>query len=523
MQRSLRRKWRPGLGAVVLVVLALVLCLPIAGLLMFRFYANQLVQQTEESLLMQAAVLTAAYEQLYRNEEGLPDDPTPRVETRTFEPLFPSVTMNPQDILPPRPDPTDATQPLAPTYAAIAPPLSRIAIRAQEQTLAGYRFLDRHGTVIAGSAELGQYLGHVTEVALALNGEVASVARTRVRPTGEPLLYALSQGTRVRIFVAMPAMVEDDIIGVVYLSRTPNHIFRFLYGERWNLFQAAAFVLLSTGLIGWVFWRFVTRPMRALIRRTDAMGGASKWEPLEHYGTREVETLAQSFQALTERLHQQRDALATYTAHVSHEMKSPLTSIKGAAELLQDDMPPDQRARFLDNMRNDAARIEDLLARMRDFSAASQADLRGTCVVADIMPESPDLAVSVTPGATAPFPGDVLTIVLTHLLENAAEHGATEVRIDVDADGLTVADNGTGISDGNRARVFEPFFTTRRREGGTGMGLNIVRSALEAAGGTITLVPSPSGAVFRIAAIAKSDQAFAAARDLRRRTGRAPP
>lgn len=497
-----RRKWRPGLGLVILAVLALVLCLPIAGLFLFRFYANQLVQQTEESLLMQGAVLTAAYEQLYRDATAVtntPQLPANAPQTRSYQPLFPSVTMNPQAILPPRPDPLPASEAIDAAYTQIGPQLSRIALRAQEQTLAGYRFLDRHGTVIAGSAEDSTYLGHVNEVAMALNGEVASVARTRVRPAGEPLLYRLSQGTRVRIFVAMPAMVGEDIIGVVYLSRTPNHIFRFLYGERWNLLQAAAFVLLSTGAIGFVFWRFVSQPIRALIRRTDEMQAASRWEPLEHYGTREVETLARSFQALTERLHHQRDTLTTYTAHVSHEMKSPLTSIKGAAELLQDDMPPEARTRFLDNIRADAARIEDLLARMRDYSAVGAEAFRGECVVRDVVPSFPGLTVSVTPDqAKAPIPGDVLAMVLTHLLENAADHGATSVQIDADASGLTITDDGNGISDGNRARVFEPFFTTRRGAGGTGMGLNIVRSAMEAAGGAITLEPSAKGARFRI-------------------------
>lgn len=336
-------------------------------------------------------------------------------------------------------------------------------------------------------------------MALALNGEVASVARTRARESGERVFYTLSQGTWVRIFVAMPAMVGEDIIGVVYISRTPNHIFRFLYRERWNLVQAAAFVLLSTGLIGFVFWRFVTRPIRALIRRTDAMAGTARWDPLEHYGTREIETLAYSFQALTERLHRQRDALTTYTAHVSHEMKSPLTSIKGAAELMQDDMPPEQRARFLENIRNDSARMVDLLARMRDYSAVGEASLRCECVVAEVVPLVDGLTVEISPlGATAPMPGDMLAMALTHLLGSAAEHGATDVRIVVDANGITVEDDGTGISDGNRDRVFEPFFTTRRSECGTGMGLNIVRSAVEAAGGTIELQPSERGARFRI-------------------------
>ncbi len=496
--RGMRQKWRPGLWSVVLAVLVLVLCLPIAGLLMFRFYANQLVQQTEESLLMQASVLTAAYEQLYRDAADLPDTVSTGPQTRTYQPLFPSVTINPQAILAPRPDALPATEVIGEVYATIGPQLSRIAIRAQEQTLAGYRVLDRHGTVIAGSAEDGLYLGHVTEIALALNGDISSVARTRVRDAPEPFLYTFSQGTRVRVFVAMPAMVDEDIIGVVYLSRTPNHIFRFLYGERWNLVQALAFILLSTGLIGYVFWRFITQPIRALIRRTDATG-TDRWKPLEHYGTREIETLALSFQALTDRLHRQQDALKTYTAHVSHEMKSPLTSIKGAAELLEDaDMTDVQRARFLENIRNDSARMEGLLARMRDYSAAGQGGT-GEAVVADAVPVVNGLAVSVTPvDGVVPMSEEVLAMALKHLLENAAEHGAQAVEITVEGDRMTVTDDGQGISAGNRDRVFEPFFTTRREAGGTGMGLNIVRSIVEGTGGSIALVPSDKGARFRI-------------------------
>ncbi len=113
--------------------------------------------------------------------------------------------------------------------------------------------------------------------------------------------------------------VDEQIIGAVYVSRTPNHIFRFLYGERLNLGKAALFILFSTALIGFVFWRFITRPIHALIRHTDmSTSSGERWQPVAHYGTREIETLAESFRLLTERLHSQQDALKTYTAHVTH-------------------------------------------------------------------------------------------------------------------------------------------------------------------------------------------------------------
>ncbi len=500
-----RRRWRPGLGGVILAMLLLVLCLPFAGLTLFRFYANQLVQQTEESLLTQAAVLTATYEELYRVAANLPPDPTPVTETRSFRPLFPAVTVNPETILGPRPDGLPATEPVAEPYRQIAPYLSQIAIGAQEQTLAGYRFLDRFGTVIAGSAETGVYLGHVQEVALALNGDTASVPRVRIRSTAEPLIYRFSQGTRVRIFVAMPVVVGDDIVGVVYLNRTPNHIFRFLYTERLNLFGAAVFVLLSTCLIGYVFWRFVSRPIRALAARTETFGASdARWQKLDHYGTREIETLAQSFGTMANRLQDQQTTLKTYTAHVSHEMKSPLTGIKGAVELLQDSgMPPDQREKFLSNIARDADRMEHLLARMREYSAVGQLASDGTCdladSLADIAPQFRPLDIALD-GKTRSMPlsAEALAIVFRHLIENAETHGATEVRVAATDDGFTLSDNGQGISPGNRDRIFEPFFTSRRTEGGTGMGLSIVRSVLAQADGTIDLDNSAQGATFRV-------------------------
>jgi signal transduction histidine kinase len=88
------------------------------------------------------------------------------------------------------------------------------------------------------------------------------------------------------------------------------------------------------------------------------------------------------------------------------------------------------------------------------------------------------------------------------LLHNATEHGATTVTITAERRDrmlrILVADNGLGISPGNRDHIFEPFFTTRRESGGTGMGLQIVRSMLTAHGGTIALLPSGTGAVFEI-------------------------
>jgi two-component system sensor histidine kinase ChvG len=92
--------------------------------------------------------------------------------------------------------------------------------------------------------------------------------------------------------------------------------------------------------------------------------------------------------------------------------------------------------------------------------------------------------------------------VLTALVENSRQAGATKVAIAArqaeEAVILAVTDNGPGIAEGDRARLFEPFFTTRREDGGTGLGLSIARSLLAASHAGIAVVPATSGAAFEI-------------------------
>jgi signal transduction histidine kinase len=91
-------------------------------------------------------------------------------------------------------------------------------------------------------------------------------------------------------------------------------------------------------------------------------------------------------------------------------------------------------------------------------------------------------------------------IVFGHLIDNARRHGAGRVSVHVRTEGgmtqVRVADDGEGVSAANRAQVFEPFFTTRRASGGTGMGLGIVRALMRAHGGDIVLAQSAQGAAF---------------------------
>jgi signal transduction histidine kinase len=113
-------------------------------------------------------------------------------------------------------------------------------------------------------------------------------------------------------------------------------------------------------------------------------------------------------------------------------------------------------------------------------------------------------------GLLLPLPTEVLDDVLWQLVTNARQHGGEAVRVDlaVEADGtgpvrVVVRDNGRGISEANRARIFDAFFTTARERGGTGLGLTIAQSMLRAFGAGLELLPAQApgpGAAFAVVA-----------------------
>ena len=85
-------------------------------------------------------------------------------------------------------------------------------------------------------------------------------------------LYSMSRGTGMRVFTAMPVIVRDQVAGVIYASRTPSNVFKYLYEQRAKLALAILCMIVPTLLIGFLFHRTITEPMRELIERTNLIG-----------------------------------------------------------------------------------------------------------------------------------------------------------------------------------------------------------------------------------------------------------
>ncbi|MEM7216018.1 MAG: ATP-binding protein [Pseudomonadota bacterium] len=508
-------KWRPTLTMVVVAMLLSVLCLPLGGIWLFRFYDSQLVRETERELIVQGAFVNA----LVVRELGLNlYDPTSLTvdasdkENGVFDLVLPQLDLSSSPILPPRPDALEPEVRPIQLFVNLGQNIRQVIFDAQKTTLAGFRVLDPNGVVIAGRTETGQSLAHVPEVAMALNGNYASAIRERISDEPSPPIYSVSRGTDIRVFVAMPIEYEGKIAGVVYLSRTPSHFLRELYGQRWKIGLAIIFMLAVTLIIAFIFIRTIREPIVALNARTVriAKGDRTALEPLAHHGTREVASLSQGLLSMSEKLQDRSDYIRNFATHVSHELKSPLTSIRGAAELMTDnesDMTSETRQKFLGNIVSDTDRLSRLLDRLRDLAATDSHKIHGTCTLHDILEElrqkNENLEIHVDNcDCRVPLPLENAAIIFSNLADNASRHGAARFSIETSQSGtesrFKVSDDGEGISSANRDKIFELFFTTRRDHGGTGMGLGIVRSILDAYGGSITLLETQSGAVFEI-------------------------
>ncbi|TPI11907.1 HAMP domain-containing sensor histidine kinase [Mesorhizobium sp. B4-1-1] len=513
-----KERWRPRLATVVVVILILVMALPLVGLFFFRLYENQLIRQTEGELIAQGAVVAAVYASEVRAAGIAPErlgapvsaDPA-RDNNYPYDPIEPRLDLASDDVMPSRPAALPATP--DPVFAAIGARLDGILDQTQKTTLAGFRLLDPRGVVIAGGDEVGRSLGEIEEVRAALSGTYASELRLRIPDQPTPPLYSVSRGTKVRVFVAMPVELDGRVAGVVYLSRTPNNIVKHLYGERGKVTLAAIAILGGTLLIALVFIRTVSRPIYALIDRTKriAAGDRDAIRPLDHHGTREMAALSTAFLDMAQKLQARSDSIQTFATHVSHELKSPLTAIQGAAELLRDSggaMDEAERRRFSNNIVTDAGRLNLLVRRLLDLARVENLEPSGDSTTLHAALAS--LPIDTRLEARLEGGGDIrlgisaenLGIVLANLIDNSARHGARQAAIHASADGarasVQIGDDGDGISAANRARIFEPFFTTRRESGGTGMGLGIVLALLKAHDGTIRLVDSERGTRFEI-------------------------
>jgi signal transduction histidine kinase len=313
------------------------------------------------------------------------------------------------------------------------------------------------------------------------------------------------------VFVALPVVSGTRVLGAVVLARTPQSLGKAFYEDRLYLAGTALVLLVVVLAVTLLVAAFLVRPLGALTRQAEEVAaGRPAPPPLRHAGTTEVARLSESFSRMAQALEERADYIRSFAAAVSHEFKTPLTALQGTIELLREHeatMPAAERARFLDNAALDIGRLDRLVRRLLELARADVVQpapdvhpLGPTvaAVVARKQAQGRALAQTVTPDLQVRMAPEVLDTVLENLIENAYQHGGPEARVSLgarrsEAAGgggqviISVHNDGRPLSPANAERAFEPFFTTARDRGGTGLGLTIVRALVRAHAGSVEL------------------------------------
>ncbi|MEP3346347.1 MAG: HAMP domain-containing sensor histidine kinase [Litoreibacter sp.] len=491
---------------VIAIVCAALVSVPLLALLAVRLTSNQFVRETEQSLIQQGAIYAELYSQAFGAETG-PEIGAQLSEAQqehwgaNLHPARAQLNVRQDIILPPRPDGVPFDQALDARHAMIADQLIHVARRSQRTTLAGVVFLDHNGRDI--NAKAAPSLADLQEVKAALTGDIGAVLRARVDDFDPHPFSSLSRDTGYRVFLTYPVLLDDRVIGAIYLSRTPLNLSKFLFQERYPMMIMLVSTAIGASLIGLLLLRLISRPIYALrdSSRAIAVARNPNAKPLLHYGLRELADLGDSVSTMANTLSQRSRDISTYSDHVTHELKSPVTAITGAAELLQgNELGEQDRRKLLQNVEKEALRMNQLLSRLREMTKLRLTQAGGPAKLAQMLPKIDGLEVflDADEDATVPLSLEHGQMVLHQMAQNSRAHGATELRLEMQDFALQVSDNGEGVSPADMHRVSEPFFTTRRDAGGTGMGLSIVVAVLDGYGAKLDCMANTNGATFLI-------------------------
>jgi two-component system sensor histidine kinase ChvG len=496
---QLFRRVLRGLGRIsvrLLLVNGLVLLVPVLGLEFARTHERQLLLSLERDMRNQAALVRAMVE-ANLDRGGALDDPeeaevltaaarSTRTRIRLLDERGAVVADSHEN------GPPEGPEPPAPHI------LRRLSVDRREVPLDR---LQRDPSDPHAWPEVADR----REVRAALAGTPSGHTRVRERDPG------------VFLFIAEPIRDHQRVVGAVYAARSTRPVMVELYRIRAGLVRVLIGAFCVTALVTLLLAWSISRPLGKLSRAAKRVSAGDPSVVIPVGGGGEIEELGESFAAMKERLDARLRYIEGFAADVAHEFKSPLTSIRGAAELLGEgaDEEPEMRARFLRNIELDVARLDRLVSRLLELSrleassgAMTPIDLHGLLGrVADraVTPDQPvELRFQAPTRWILAREADLETALL-NLLDNAVRFSPPGVPVEIEVTGspaevaVAVRDHGPGISPANLPKIFDRFFTTDADRNGTGLGLAIVDTVIEAHGGSIRVSSTPgAGATFTV-------------------------
>ena len=317
------------------------------------------------------------------------------------------------------------------------------------------------------------------------------------------------------MYVGAPIRRDGEIAGVLSVYKAQKDVLPFVHERRKTIIWAVVFI--GSGILALIIAVFIWlfRPVGQLTTYARAITrGERRPKPDVGHG-REVNTLANALTDMREAL-EGRQYAERYLQTLTHELKSPLAAIQGASELLNEDMPQADRARFVENIRSQTKRCETLIHQLLELSALeSQShlehsrpfDLSETArhCLAEMTPLAQSKEVTLKAELSPPLPcfgnEPLIASALTHFLENAIlfspKNGSVILKATSDEKKLTVAvtDEGPGIPDFAAARAFERFYSFRPdgHGKGNGLGLAFVKEVAELHNGSAAISKQEQG------------------------------
>ncbi len=317
----------------------------------------------------------------------------------------------------------------------------------------------------------------------------------------------------LRVFA--PVRFNGEMLGWVGVGRPLTTVAEGISAARWRLVWMAGIIALVMMAAGWWIAARLTRSLERLtVYAQNVRDG--RVPPPPQSRAKEIAALSRAFEEMRDTL-EGRQHVERYTQALAHEVKAPLAAIRGAAELLDENMPAEQRQKFLGNIRSESARIQRIIDRLLELSSLeARKQLRQTETISAgrLAAEAADvvrpagaargigLKLQVEGEITIRGEAVLLREALVNLLQNAVEFspagGEVTLRGAVESGrvSFTVEDNGPGVPDYALARVFERFYSLPRpgsEKKSTGLGLALVREIAHLHGGDAALTNRPDG------------------------------
>jgi signal transduction histidine kinase len=436
-------------------------------------------------------------------------------------------------------DAPPAPSPTAPSFGSSLPSASgasesavarvarmhRVHVRvldAAGRTLEDYDFdSGRDLSERAGGVVLRAGRGRQNVPADELRGAIAGRAEVRqalTEGTAEGCEDSVEHG--MVVCYAARAVRNADGVRVVHVQDSAERPLPLLSALRFQLGRLTLVILPFALLLAFGVGRRLVGPLEAL--RDQVLSKVREQRPradLQAPATSETAQLAEAFNTLLERLEARRHSNEAFVADLVHEFKNPVATIRACGESLAvSDVTPERAQRLARLLHESSTRLDALVSQFLELARAEagmreeaweSVDLaalaRARVARASADERWKELRFELEAAAPLPVRGvsERLETVLDNLLANAASFARPGgvVRITVTAVAthadLRVTDDGPGIAAEDLPRVFERFYTSRRHDKGTGLGLALVRAIVEAHGGSVSVVSElGNGATF---------------------------